>query len=163
MKLFRILLVILLIGVYLKSCSPPPDLPEKEEVVSNVKFKGDYTKDDVQHFLKFLKAMQKAVNEKNADASFSFYSEDFMSDSGVKLEDLKKNTELLYEVYSQVKYIVKDVKIYVKDDKAVSSDNFTYSAVPIAKGYKKLSYKGQERIYWQKEGDEWKIINWVYE
>lgn len=144
-------------------CTPPPDLPMKEEVVESIHIKGKYKKEDVEYFVKFFKEMQEAVNSKNAEKAFSFYSKDFMSDSGVKLDELKKNTILIYKVYDNVKYTMSDIKVHIREKEAVSTDDYTYSAKPITKGYKPLDYNGKERIYWEKEKDAWKIANWVYE
>lgn len=144
-------------------CSPPLDIPEKEEVVKDTKFKGDYTEKDIEYFLSFFNEMKDSVKNGDAEKSFSFYSEDFMSDSGVNLEDLKKNTTQLYKAYNKIIYEMSDVKVHVKGDKAVTVDNYVYKATPVMKGYKFLNYSGKERIYWQKEKGKWKITNWVYE
>ncbi len=163
MKLFKVLLIPAVIVSFFILCSPPPDIPEKEEVIKDTKFKGDYTKNDIEYFLSFFNEMRDSVKNRDAEKSFSFYSKDFMSDSGVNLEDLKKNTTQLYKVYNKIIYEMSDVKVHVKDDKAVTVDNYIYKATPIMKGYKLLNYSGKERIYWQKEKGKWKITNWVYE
>jgi len=163
MKGLKGIVIFFLITGVIFACSPPPELPDKEEMVKNVKFKGSYSRDDVDYFLKFFNEMRESVKNEDAEKSFSFYSRDFMSDSGINLNDLKKNTELLYKAYDNIVYSVSDVQVHVKADKAVTTDNYFYKAGPAEEGYKPLNYKGRERIYWQKEKENWKIINWIYE
>jgi len=143
-------------------CTPPPDI-NKEETINNIHLKGKYTNADKNYFAQFFQEMQDAVNTKNAEKAFSFYSKDFMSDSGINLEELKKNTILVYKVYTKIKYEMKNISVHIQKTDAVSIDNYIYSAKPKKRGYKPLNYSGKERIYWKKEGDTWKIINWVYE
>lgn len=125
--------------------------------------KGTYTQKDVKFFTDFFKEMQKAVEAEDLEKSISFYSKDFMNEEGVNIQVIKKNTEYVYKNYDNIIYKMSNVKITIKDDKAVSIDEFEYSAEPVDKKLKLLSYKGKERIYWQKEDGEWKIINWVVE
>lgn len=162
MKFFKVFLMLTVILYVFVFCSPPPEMM-KEEVAGNMHVKGSYSKDDVDYFLKFYKEMQEAVRTKNSEKAFSFYSKDFMSDAGVKLDELKKNTILLNKVYDKINYVISQVKIHIQGKLAVSTDNYSYSAVPLQKGYKSLNYKGSERIYWKKEKGTWKIVNWVYE
>ncbi len=162
MRLWKVLFSVLITLNIFTFCTPPPDLI-KEETIGDLHFKGKYTKEDTEYFVNFFKEMQEAVNSKDAEKAFSFYSKDFMSDSGVKLDELKKNTVLIYKVYDNVKYTMLNINLHIRDKEAVSTDDYAYSAMPIAKGYKPLDYKGKERIYWEKENNEWKIVNWVYE
>ncbi len=141
-------------------CSPPPF---REETIENIHFKGNYKKEDAVYFLRFFKEMQQAVISKNTEKAYSFYSEDFMSDSGVNLEKVKKNLIIINKAYGKINYIMSDVNVHIQKSQAVSTDKYIYSAMPIRKGYKVLNHKGKERIYWKKEKDKWKIINWVNE
>lgn len=164
MKILKGLLVFCTMVSVLITCGPPPEkLPEKEEVVQGMKIKGDYNKKDIDYFLEFFSAMQKAVNEKDTEKAFSFYSEDFGKDTGVNLTSLKKNLHDLNKNYKSIKYTMQNLKVYVREDNAVSDDVFLYNAVPVSRKFPALKYKGKERIYWKKEGQEWKIINWVYD
>ena len=162
MKLFKILFILIIISsIMYTQCTPPP--PLKEEDIDGVHFKGDYKKEDVAHFLNFFKEMQEAGESKDTEKAFSFYSENFMSDAGVKLDELKKNTILVNKVYGKIKYKMSNVSLHIRNKEAVSTDDYIYSARSIKKGYKSLDLKGMERIYWSKESGEWEIINWVYE
>ncbi len=163
MKLFKGIIIFNIIMAFFITCSPAPEIPEKVEVVKNVKFKGSYTKTDIDYFLVFIEEMRKAIQNKDAEKCFSFYSKSFMSDAGVNLNDLKKNTKLLYKAYKEINYEVSDMKVHVDKDNAVTTDEYIYTAKPANKEYKPLKYTGKERIYWQKEGNKWKIVNWIYE
>ncbi len=123
--------------------------------------KGVYSEEDVNFFTNFFKQMEEAVRTEDLEKSISFYSKDFMSDEGINLEQVKENTEFVYEHYDNINYKMSNIIVTLKNDKAVSIDNFEYSAEPVKESLKPLEYKGTERIYWKKEGDEWKIINWV--
>ena len=159
LKIFFSLLIILNI---LTLCSPPPEVI-REETIGDIHLKGRYTQEDKEYFINFFKEMQEAVNSENAEKSFSFYSKEFMSDTGAKLDELKKNTILVYKVYDNIKYNMTGINVHIREKDAVSTDDYTYSAKPVARGYKPLNYKGKERIYWNKEKDTWKIVNWIYE
>lgn len=144
-------------------CSPPPDLPVREETADGLTIRGDYTKEDTAFFLDFRRIIQEAMREKSVDKAFAFYSDSFMSDTGLRLEEMKKNTRLLYRVYRDILYGVSDYSVSISKDTALSKDRFTFRAVPVNPAYKPLDQGGRERIYWQKENGQWKIVNWVYE
>lgn len=151
-------------SIFTLTCSAPPDnLPAKEEVVSNMKIKGDYIKNDIQYFLKFFADMQNAVSTKDTEKSFSYYADDFGKDSNINLSAMKKNIEFVNQSYKDINYTMKDLKVYIKGNEAISYDSYTYSAQPINMNLKPLAYSGKERIYWIKAGNSWKIVNWVYE
>ncbi len=158
MKLLKILFILVMILTIFPFCSPPP---YREETIENIHFKGNYKKEDAVYFLRFFKEMQEAVISKNTEKAYSFYSKDFMSDSGVKLDKVKKNLAIINKAYSKINYTMSDVNVHIQKSQAVSMDNYTYFARPVKRGYEVLNHKGKERIYWKKEKDEWKIINWV--
>lgn len=163
MSLMKTLLSAMVLAGLCASCSPPPDLPVREETIDGMTIRGDYSKEDTAHFQNFRKTIPEAMREKDAERSLAFYSDSFMNDTGVKLEELKKNTRLLYRVYGDIQYSVSDFSVSVRKDTALSKDRYTFKAVPVNQAYKPLDYEGRERIYWQKEGGVWKIVSWVYE
>ncbi len=134
-----------------------------EEKKNGFTVKGNYAESDVKFFTGFFSQMQQAVKDKNLDKSLSFYSKDFMSDEGADLNQIRKNTAYIYENYDNIIYVMKNIKINIKDNSAVSVDEFEYKADSKNKKLKNLNYTGRERIYWQKENGDWKIINWIYE
>jgi len=154
----KIWIIFILIIILFQSC-----VKINEQQKEGLIIKGTYTEKDVKFFTDFFKEMQKAVESEDLEKSISFYSKDFMNEEGVSLQKIKKNTEYVYKNYDNIIYKMSNIKITIKDDKAVSIDEFEYSAEPLKKNLKPLNYKGKERIYWQKENGEWKIINWVAE
>jgi hypothetical protein len=161
MKARQILIGLFILFIFSQCTPPPQSVPEKK--VDDVTFRGNFLEEDQMFFLQFVIDIQRAVNSKNAEKSFSFYSKNFMSDSGIDLAKLKKNTILVNQIYDDINYQISDITIHIGKGKAVSSDNFTYTAKPLKTGYKPLDYSGAERIYWKKENGSWKIINWIYE
>ncbi len=160
---YKSLIGFIIIGVVLLgNCTKrsPEQMIEKK---GGIVFRGVHSKNDNEYFLSFFKRMQEAVANRDLEASFSFYSDKFMNDEGVKLDVLKRNTKILYKNYHNIVYKMTNIRVTIKDNRAVSVDEFSYSAEPIKRGYKKLNYTGTERIYWEKEGDNWKIVNWIFE
>ncbi len=159
-KGFYIVTIILNILIINVSCTKK----KPEQVVKgNITFKGNYQQNDMEYFMRFFKEMQNAVENRDAERAFSFYSKNFMNDMGISLKKLKSNTEKFYKDYDKIVYKMSNISVNLKDDKALSIDDFEFSAEPVKKGYEPIHYKGTERIYWQKENDTWKIVNWIYE
>ncbi len=161
-NIFRIFFSLSIGVILFANCTKkaPEKIIEKQ---GGVIFKGIHKRSDTAYFLKFFKEMREAVENKDLEQSFSFYSEEFKNDEGIKIDVLRRNTDVLYKNYKNIVYKMTNISVFIKGDKAISIDEFSYSAVPIERGYKKLNYTGTERIYWQKEADEWKIVNWIFE
>jgi len=120
---------------------------------------GNAPKKSVMFFDDFYSAMIMASEKKDLDKSFSFYSTNFPAN----LEKLKENTKKMYENYKDIIYVPESIVVNIEGDSAITSDSYTFSAQPIKiKEYEPMNYSGKERIYWKKEGETWKIINWIY-
>lgn len=126
---------------------------------NHISVSGNAPKKSVMFFDDFYSAMIMASEKKDLDKSFSFYSTNFPAN----LEKVKENTKKMYENYKDIIYVPESIALNIKADSAITSDTYTFSALPIKiKEYKPMNYSGKERIYWKKEGDTWKIINWIY-
>jgi hypothetical protein len=154
---------VVLLSCLLAFCAPPPELPKPEKIIENMTIKGDFSEADVRYFLDYRKQIEGAMKAMDVERSFAYYSPDFMNDARLKLEDLKKNTRIMFKAYRDIRYVISEFKVQVNRDTALSEDRFVFTAVPKDPSYKPLAYKGKERIYWQKQDNVWKIVNWVYE
>jgi len=139
------------------------DCQKVEEQKEGITIKGTFSKQDVDFFVQFVKEMENAVAQKDIEKCLSFYSENFLNEKNLDKNKARENTQYVFDNYTNIKYKMKNLVANVKNDKAVSVDEFEYSAYPIDKKLDKLEFKGKERIYWIKENNEWKIVNWVIE
>lgn len=133
-------------------------IKDKQE---GIVYKGDYSQEDMSFFKGFFNEITEAARNKDTKKSFSFYSKSFMKEQGVMIFTIKKNIDYLYENYDDINYKMNNINLMIDKDKALSTDDFEYTARPVKEGMPELEYQGKERIYWKKEGNQWKIVQWV--
>jgi len=100
--------------------------------------------------------MIQAVEQKDIEKSLQFY--DFNS-LNLSPENVKKNITELYRNYDAFSYKIENIKIKTKGNNAVSTSRYVFTA--FNKGKKVLSYKGIERIYFNKKDKKIKIYAWI--
>lgn len=100
--------------------------------------------------------MIQAVEQKNIEKSLQFY--DF-NNLNLSPENVKKNITELYRNYDTFSYKIKNIKIKTKGKNAIGTSRYVFTA--FNNGEKVLSYKGRDRIYFNKKNKKIKIYAWI--
>lgn len=108
--------------------------------------------------------MYEAWNDHDLERLFSFYSNDFVTGDGIKLDDYKELTKSLWDAYPDVKIENQKRTIRSQDQYAtVSGIDFFFGQSKDVN--KELNDKGslnaisQGQIFFQKYGKDWKIVS----
>ncbi len=149
--------LIIITMFFLASCGSTTDKGQ------SIKLNGKYSKADVAFFQDFYAGMVQAAQNEDIDKSLAFYSSSFKGASPGYLDKLRANIQSLYVNYKNITYVPKNVSLTIEGDDAMASDEYTYTAQPEAGSrFKPLDYSGKERIYWKKENNSWRIVEWIY-
>lgn len=119
-------------------------------------------KADSSEFYDTIISQIKVINnEKDIDQALNIYAKEFFTKND--REDVRRNIELLFSLYSDIKYEPIKEKVIIKGNKALIENNIKYQASAHNKKIKPISYSGKERIYLKRYNNEWKIVAWLYE